>query len=446
MLAATGHLIRGDSARRIQWGFVDQAVSSFTNFAIGLVVARVAAPRQFGVYSLAFTLYAMLLWVSRSVTTDPFVVRLTARPAPEQRAAARQAVGAATVVGLASGVAMGMVAGAGGAATGRIVGAMALAMPAFLAQDSYRYVLFAAGRARSAAVNDSVWLLTEIIAVAALYATGHATTAAVVAAFGLGAGVAAVCGAGQTGVAPSLRSCYRWVRDHRDLAVPYVLELMTIAGVVQVALLIVAAVSGAVAIGALRAAMLLLGPLTVLFLGVLVAGVPEAVRLRQRSGRALSRLVLFLGVAMPAASGLLTGAIMLLPTRVGRDVLGANWAPGRHVLPAVGVMVAGQGCALAATVGLRALGAARRSLGARLWGAPVFLIGGVAGAMVDGAFGAAVGLAVAAWLDAGLVWGAFGRAQRQPAASATEARPDRPPAANGDGFLGSPFGAVRPDT
>jgi hypothetical protein len=75
----------------------------------------------------------------------------------------------------------------------------------------------------------------------------------------------------------------------------------------------------------------------------------------------------------------------------------------------VAVLIAGHGCALAAVVGLRALGAARQSLGARLWGAPVFLAGGIGGSLVGGAYGAGVGLAVAAWVDAGLAWWALRR-------------------------------------
>jgi hypothetical protein len=62
------------------------------------------------------------------------------------------------------------------------------------------------------------------------------------------------------------------------------------------------------------------------------------------------------------------------------------------------------------------MGAARQSLGARLWGAPAILAGGVVGSVLDGAFGASLGLAAASWLDAVLVWTAYRRAVRAPAA------------------------------
>ena len=73
----------------MQWGVVDQAVSSITNFAICIAVARQAPPAEFGAFSLALTLYVTLLWASRSLTTEPFVVRFTAAPPGDQRAARR---------------------------------------------------------------------------------------------------------------------------------------------------------------------------------------------------------------------------------------------------------------------------------------------------------------------------------------------------------------------
>ncbi|MDQ6614700.1 MAG: hypothetical protein M3083_08140 [Actinomycetota bacterium] len=404
--------MRRTSGQRVQWGFVDQAVSSLTNFAIGLVVARLAAPREFGTFSLAFTLYLTLLWVSRSLTTEPFVVRLTAAGAEKQRTAASRAVGAASAMGLIAAGVVGSVGLAGSPLSGRILGAMALSMPGLLAQDSFRYVLFAAGRARSAAVNDLVWLFIEAVLIVGLFGTGHATTTALVAAFGLSASVAALVGSWQTKVVPSLADSYRWVRDNRDLAVPFVLELLTVAGMIQIGLLVVSAIIGAEAIGALRAAMLLMGPLTVLFLGVFVIAVPEAIRFQHRSLSVLPRMVTALGLAMPVVTFVWAGAIMLLPERLGRALLRSNWGPGRHVLPAVAFLIAAHAFGTASVVGLRALGAAKRSLGARLWGAPVFLAGGVIGSVVGGAYGAGVGLAGAGWIDAFLVWLAFRHALR----------------------------------
>lgn len=398
---------RAAPARRAQWGVVDQGVSSLTNLGISLAVAREASPRQFGIFSLALTLYVTLLWAARSVTAEPFVVRFTAAAGEEQRAAAGEAVGAALTMGGVAALVMLAVGAGGGPGTLPVLAAMAIGMPGLLTQDSYRYVLLAAGRARAATANDALWFLVQAGGVAALFAAHRATATTLALAFGGSATVAAVVAATQTGVAPVPTAGLRWARRHRDLCVPFFFEMVAVTGMVQVALLAIAATSGAPAIGALRAAMLLLGPLTVVFVGVFVAGVPEAIRLRERRPSAFPRLIPALGVVMPLIAVAWGGLLLLTPNRGGTALLGTNWAPARHVIPPVAAMTAGHGCALAGIVGLRALGMARQSLGARLWGAPVFVVGGVVGSVTGGAYGAAVGLAVAAWFDAALVWVAF---------------------------------------
>ena len=396
--------VRGRSARRVQWGVVDQGVSSLTNFVIALVVARAVGLREFGAFSLAFTLYVFFLWGSRSLATEAFVVRLTAASPTDQRAAARQVSGTALAIGAVLAAAGALAGAVDRSSTGRVLMVMALSMPGLLVQDVYRYVLFVAGKPRSAAVNDVLWLTVQSALVLVLVVAGQARGVPLVAAFGLSAGVSAVVGGLQTGVVPRPRAGWRWVHANRDLAVPFVLELLAITGMIQLALVAVAVILGVAAVGQLRAAMLLLGPLTVVFLGLFVIGVPEAVRLRQRSRSAFLTAILGLGVGMPLVAFLWTAGLLLVPDHVGLDVLRANWTAARQVLVPVAVLTAGHSCALAAIVGLRALGAARQSLRARLWGAPVFLGGGVIGAWAGGAYGAGVGLAVGAWLDAVVAW------------------------------------------
>ncbi|HEX2272387.1 MAG TPA: hypothetical protein VHG90_00755 [Acidimicrobiales bacterium] len=389
---------------------IDQGLSSVTNFVVTLVVARQADPHEFGTFGVGLTVYLLVLWLSRSLTTEPFVVRLTAAGPDDQRSAAREAVGAATALGLATAAVLLAAAALGGPTSAAVNVVLAVSLPVLLAQDAYRYMLFAAGRARAAAVNDLVWLLSEVVLITVLLVTDRATPAAVAAAFGSGGAAAALCGWRQTRVTPAPRSAWAWVARHRDLGVPFALELVAVTGMIQIAMLGVAVSAGLVALGALRAAMLLFGPLTVLFMGLFAVGVPEAVRLRQRPGPAMRRFIVGLGVAMPLAALLWALAVLLLPDSVGTGVLRSNWEPGRRLVPAMAVLVAGHSCTYAAVIGLRALGAARQSLVARLWAAPGFVIGGMAGASVAGARGAAAGLAAAAWVDAVLAWTAFGRA------------------------------------
>jgi hypothetical protein len=45
-------------AARMSWGLADQAVSSLSNFAVGLVVARALGAVDFGIFALAWATYA----------------------------------------------------------------------------------------------------------------------------------------------------------------------------------------------------------------------------------------------------------------------------------------------------------------------------------------------------------------------------------------------------
>ena len=49
--------------RRFGWGMGDQALSSLTNFAVGIAVARSVSASAFGAFALAFSFYSIALSV-----------------------------------------------------------------------------------------------------------------------------------------------------------------------------------------------------------------------------------------------------------------------------------------------------------------------------------------------------------------------------------------------
>ena len=70
-------------AGRAGWGLADQALSSLSNLAVGVVVARSSTVADFGVYALAFGGYTIALNVSRAVSTEPLAVRYSGDRSPE---------------------------------------------------------------------------------------------------------------------------------------------------------------------------------------------------------------------------------------------------------------------------------------------------------------------------------------------------------------------------
>jgi hypothetical protein len=67
---------------RLGWGIADQAVSSITNLAQGIVVARSLGAADFGAFSLAWVTYSVILnlaW-SRHRSPDGSIQRSPRRP------------------------------------------------------------------------------------------------------------------------------------------------------------------------------------------------------------------------------------------------------------------------------------------------------------------------------------------------------------------------------
>ncbi|HWM01788.1 MAG TPA: hypothetical protein VNP92_05565, partial [Actinophytocola sp.] len=88
----------------------------------------------------------------------------------------------------------------------------------------------------------------------------------------------------------------------------------------------------------------------------------------------------------------------------GRLVLDDVWAHAQPLILPVSLSVTGAGIVAGAAAGLRALGAAPRSLRAQLWASAGYLGFGLAGAWLGGAVGMSWGSTTAMWLGAGLWW------------------------------------------
>lgn len=397
-------LLKSTAAHRARWGIVDQGFSSLTNFAITALAARVAPPAGFGSFSVGLSLYIFLLWGARSLIGEPFLVRMTSEPFDRQRSAAGEALGAALGFGAFSGATM-IVAGlVVSSSLGQVLVAIGVGIPGLLVQDSVRYVLMARGRTRSAAANDGLWFAAQSAVTLALILSGTANAASLTLAFGCAATLAAIFGCWQCGVGPAPSTGPSWVLKHKDLGIPFLLELVTVNAVPQLSLLCVAALGGVVVVGELRAAMFLMSPPTVLFSGMVLIGIPEAVRLRRRSLAGLRALVFGLAVAMSCVTAVWALLLWSIPERSGTDLLKSNWASGRHLLVPIAAFTAANAVMYGAIVGLRALEAARESLRLRIWAGPAILVSSVTGAALAGAWGAAVGIAVSSWFSALLAW------------------------------------------
>lgn len=390
-------------AGRLSWGLGDQAVSSMTNFVVGVFVARELGVAGFGVFSLAWVTYGVVLNVSRGLATDPLVVRFSGVAGDRWRAATADAAGTAVAAGVVFGAVSVLAGLALGGSLGSAFVALGVVAPGMLLQDSWRFAFFAHGEGHKAFVNDVAW--AAVMVPALLVAAAHGSVWAFVLAWGGSSLIAAGCGWLQSGIRPRLNGVREWLRRYRELGSRYLVENVSNSGASQLRMYGLGAIAGLSDVGAIRGAELLLGPFLALLMGLNLVAVPEAARVLRRAPHRLARFCLLLGGGQAVAAAT-WGAILLLlvPDALGRLVLGDVWGPAAELILPVSLSVTGAGVVAGAAAGLRALGAARRSLRAQLLASAGYLGGGLAGAFVAGAAGASWGSTIAMWCGAVAWW------------------------------------------
>jgi O-antigen/teichoic acid export membrane protein len=394
-------------ARRIRWGLADQALSSLTNFVLGIVVARTVGLTEFGAFGLAFTAYLIVTGVGRAVTGQPLLIRYSGVETATWRSGAAAATGAATVIGLAASVVAFAVALAGDGPLRAAFLALALVLPGLVLQDSWRFAFFASGRGRDAFLNDLVWAIVQLAAFLLAIALGEGTVFWAVIAWGGAATLAAFVGIAQARVLPRPTATRRWSLEHRDLLPAYIGETAAYILAGQLVLYAIGLVAGLAVVGALRGAQLLLGPLNVVVQGFYLVAVPEAVRVLKTSTRRFAELCLAAGLALAGVAIAWTLFLVLLPDSVGQTLLGDVWPPAHSVLLAWGLSFAAINLGYGASIGLRALAAAPRTLRAAVVTSIFGFVGAVVGAMVGGLEGTANGFLLTQVFGIGVWWWEF---------------------------------------
>src|SRR5487761_1323622 len=84
--------------RRLSWGIADQAMSSISNFAVNVYIARTLGAVQYGAFALAYVTYGFALNASRGLATDPLLVRFSGTDVPAGGRAVAGCTGPAATV------------------------------------------------------------------------------------------------------------------------------------------------------------------------------------------------------------------------------------------------------------------------------------------------------------------------------------------------------------
>lgn len=414
---------------RVGWGFGDQAVSSLGNFLLGFLVARNVDTATFGAFSVAYTTYVVVVGILRGAVAQPLMIRYSAADASGWRDASARASGFALLAGVVISAGCLAIGLAIGSTVGVALAAMAVTLPALLVQDTWRFALFAHDRGRSAFVNDLVWLVIQVpaLAVALSFDKDRDVVALAFLAWGLAGAVAAVVGCWQVGVLPRPSASRGWVREHRALIPRFVAEATASLTSSQLALYGVGALAGLATLGELRVGQLLIGPILVAFIGLQLVAVPQAVRALGHSVGRLRRLCLVAGGGMAAIAVAWGAFVSLIPDEIGQALLGVNWAPAERLVFVLSLGLAASSLSSGALIGLRAFAAAQRSLRATVISSTIATITTVGGAVWVGAIGAAWGIALAHTAMVPLWWREFESEARSHRVTAAATDAPHPP-------------------
>jgi O-antigen/teichoic acid export membrane protein len=415
------------ATRRVAWGIADQALSSVTNFGLAILAARALGTHEFGAFSIAFTAYTFALGFSRASASEPLVMRFSGETEVGWRRGVGPSAGVALILGVVGGVSCLVVGLVAGGILGEALIVSGLVLPFLLVQDHWRFAFFADGRGNLSFANDLAWALIQFpVLLILVLVIDSPAVGWLLLAWGGAAGVAAVLGSFQAGVTPKVGRALWWWREQRDI-VPRILgEFVAVTGGSQLALFGVAALAGLSAVGAIRGAQVLMGPVNVLILGVNVVAIPEMVTSLKRSPSSLRRRSAFFSCGLGICSLVWGGIVLVLPTSIGVQIMGDTWKTAHSVVPGLIVWQTALAVSVGAVAGLRALSAVRRSLWVRIVVAPFVVGGGLVGAIVGGARGAALGLGAANSLAAVAWWFQLQRALREYESARAEDLGSRP--------------------
>jgi O-antigen/teichoic acid export membrane protein len=425
--AAVLRRLTGHRIRRLGWGVLDQGMSSISNFAVNIYIARSLGAVQYGAFALAYVTYSFALNASRGLATDPLMVRFSGTDLKVWRRAVSGCTGTATVVGLVSGACV-LATALVLHGTARLAFlALGLTLPGLLLQDSWRFAFFALGRGSQAFLNDTIWVAVLLPALVVLRETGHANVFWFVLGWGASGAVAAAAGPLQAKVLPRLSRTKQWVLQHRDLGPRYLAEGSANSASSQLRNYGIGLILGLAAVGYVQAAFTLMGPFMVVFFGMGLVTLPEAARLWRDSPRKMPVFCVLYSGGL-ALLGLVWGVALLvaLPRGLGQSLLSSIWRPTYPLILPLTISIMGGCIGAGAGTGLHALGAAKRSLRAMIIASVLNVIGALAGAVTGGAVGTVRGLAIATWIGTLVYWWQLRVALRESSAGDVPGRPSSP--------------------
>jgi O-antigen/teichoic acid export membrane protein len=295
----------------------DQGFSSLSNFAVGVVVARIAGPVGLGGFSLAYAFWLVLAALHRSLITDPMAIE---NDAVQHDAEERTRLGFASEVtmGVATAILLLVIGIPLYAAGQRTFGLALLAvspwLPFLLLQDYWRWTGFMRRQPGKSLANDTVFNIIQGILFALLWVSHTHSIVFVIGSWGAGSVAGAVYGLWQFKTTPKLRDGIKGLRARWELSKWLAGNSLFGWASSQASVLLAGFILGPAGLGALRASQTLVqGPALVLIQAGGSVGLPEASRsLADRGWAGLKKVSIVISGAGMISVAIVGTAVFIL--------------------------------------------------------------------------------------------------------------------------------------
>jgi hypothetical protein len=346
--------------------FLDQGLSSLTNFGGSALAAGLLTARDFGAFAVATTVLVLVVGIARSWAGNSLMIL---SPAVDQSTYERMLSGAFMLSGLIGIVASALVMTGAFLADGSLRAALltlALCIPVVTTQDALRLGALARRNPRLACWNDAAWLIAAVLALMALRRTDTmSVTLAVVAAIGTAA-AGLVVGLSLEPTAATRGRTREWFANSNAtgarMSADFLIALTYSAAPL---VLITAWRADLAAAGFLRTAVILLGPLSVVYAGSTLYMQPRMSVVRANSAhvRNLARSQSFWNSVVAAAW---LGVALAIPDRVGIRIFGASWSGSTDYVANLGVAFIAMAVPTGPLTALRSSGRLNANLAAQV--------------------------------------------------------------------------------
>lgn len=368
---------------------VAQAIAALSNFALSVLVARSLDKAAFGSFAMAYLVYGIAFAAMKAVVGQPLQIRFSAAAPQELHRRTGHAMGATLGLSVVVAVVVAFIGWLLGGTTGYALVVLAVWLPALLLQDSCRMAFFAYQLPWRAAIIDTAWAIVQFGLLALLLATGVSSLGWLMSAWGIGAVASAVLGLAILRVLPRVTETAAWLREQATLSRYLLAEYILGLGAVQLGTLLIGFILAPAAVGSIRAAQVLLGPLQIVATASFQFTVPEIARNTRWPARRL------LGFAAAVAGGLLfvhvayVVALLVMPDAWGHWLFADTWRGGALVLLPMGI-AACLSCLANPPAGvLYGLGWARATFRINMLKAPIILVLLLSGTLLFGVVGSA---------------------------------------------------------